>query len=122
LEFALLTNISYQWSGKTAQEYKYYKGLLKNDNLRDHMTKTEMLLTDLSEVAGKEIAKSRDAQGFNEVQEALLTGSTIAKKTREALEFETGTSVLDTNNRLTARQQSLRQEAQQKQPLKHRKK
>jgi hypothetical protein len=86
------------------------------------MTKTEMLLTDLSEVAGKEIAKSRDAQGFNEVQEALLTGSTIAKKTREALESETGTSVLDTHNRLTARQQALRQETQQKQSLKHRRK
>jgi hypothetical protein len=57
-----LTNISYQWSGKTAQEYKEYKGLVKSDNLRDHMTRTEMLLTGLSEEAGTKIAKSRDAQ------------------------------------------------------------
>lgn len=72
LEYALLTNISYQWSGKTAQEYKEYKGLTRNDNLRDHMTRTEMLLTGLSEEAGTEIAKSKNAQGFNEVQTALL--------------------------------------------------
>jgi hypothetical protein len=85
------------------------------------MTKTEMLLTDLSETAGKEIAKSRDAQGFNEVQDALSIGSTIAKKTKDALESEIGTSILDTNNRLTGRQKALRQEAQQKGKLKHKK-
>jgi hypothetical protein len=72
LEYALLTNISYQWSGKTAQEYKEYKGLTRNDNLRDHMNRTEMLLTGLSEEAGTEIAKSKNAQGFNEVQTALM--------------------------------------------------
>ena len=71
LEYALLTNISYQWSGKTAQEYKEYKGLTRKDNLRDHMSLTEMTLTSLSEIAGKEIAKSKNAQGFNEVQTAL---------------------------------------------------
>jgi len=33
---------------------------------------TEMILTGLSEEAGKEIAKSRDAKGFVEVQNALI--------------------------------------------------
>ena len=45
MEYALLTNISYTRSGKTAKEYKQHKGLLKTDNLRDHMTMTELLLT-----------------------------------------------------------------------------
>ena len=36
------------------------------------MTRTEMLLTGLSEEAGTEIAKSKDAKGFDEVQDALI--------------------------------------------------
>ena len=118
LEYALLTNISYQWSGKSAQEYKAYKGLTKKDNLRDHMSLPEMMLTGLSEIAGQEIAKSKNAQGFNEVQEALSAGSNIAKKAKEALEEKTGKSILDTNNRLTPKQKALRNEALQQQKLK----
>jgi len=45
LEYALLTNISYTRSGKTAKEYKQLKWLVTSDNLRDHMTMTELLLT-----------------------------------------------------------------------------
>jgi hypothetical protein len=45
----LLTNISYQRSSKDAQDYKLHKWLVRSDNLRDHMTRTEMLLTELSE-------------------------------------------------------------------------
>jgi hypothetical protein len=111
LEYALLTNISYQWSGKTAQEYKEYKGLTKKDNLRDHMSRTEMLLTGLSEEAGAEIAKSKNAQGFNEVQTALLAGAEVAKSTKADLESRIGKTVLDTQNRLTEKQKALRQEA-----------
>ncbi|MDR3169396.1 MAG: hypothetical protein LBU27_06685 [Candidatus Peribacteria bacterium] len=115
LEYALLTNISYQWSGKTSQEYKEYKGLTKNDNLRDHMTRTEMILTGLSEEAGSEIVKSRDAQGFMQVQDALVAGSDIAKKARQELEEKTGKTVLDTHNRLTPKQKISRKEALQQQ-------
>lgn len=35
-EYGLLTNISYQRSGKDAQSYKQHKWLVKSDNLRDH--------------------------------------------------------------------------------------
>ena len=48
-EYGLLTNISYQRSSKDAQDYKLHKWLVRSDNLRDHMTRTEMLLTELSE-------------------------------------------------------------------------
>ena len=41
LEYATLTDILYQaWSGKTAREYKKFKGL-KKENLRDNMTNEE---------------------------------------------------------------------------------
>jgi len=110
LEYALLTNISYTRSGKTAQEYKEYKWLIKTDNLRDHMTRTEMLLTGLSEEAGVEIAKSKDAKWFNEVQDALIQWADIAKKAKEDLEEKVGKSILNDDNRLSPRQQVLREQ------------
>ena len=122
LEYALLTNISYTRSGKSAQEYKQYKWLVKTDNLRDHMTRTEMLLTGLSEEAGVEIAKSKDAKGFNEVQDALVQWADIAKKTKENLEEKIWKSILDTDNRLTSKQQVLRDQANKQEELWYNKK
>lgn len=110
LEYALLTNISYTRSGKTAQEYKEYKWLIKTDNLRDHMTRTEMLLTGLSEEAGVEIVKSKDAKWFNEVQDALMQWADVAKKAKEDLENKVWKSMLNPNNRLSWRQQVLREQ------------
>lgn len=110
LEYAVLTNISYTRSGKTAQEYKEYKWLVKTDNLRDHMTRTEMILTGLSEEAGVEIAKSKDAKWFNEVQNALVQWADIAKKAKEDLEEKVGKSILNDDNRLSPRQQVLREQ------------
>ena len=117
-QYAQLTNISYQRSGKDAQSYKKRKWLVKSDNLRDHMTRTEMLLTELSEEAGIEIAKSKNAKWFGQVENALREWAVVAKITRENLESKTWKSVLDKNNRLTPRQQSLRDKVNIKKKLK----
>jgi len=117
LEYALLTNISYTRSGKSAQDYKKYKWLVKTDNLRDHITRTEMLLMGLSEEADVEIAKSKDAKGFDEVQDALMQWADIAKKAKENLEEKVWKSILDTDNRLTQKQQALRDKAHEQQAL-----
>jgi hypothetical protein len=122
LEYALLTNISYTRSGKSAKEYKQLKWLVKSDNLRDHMTMTELLLTWLSEEAGKEIAKSKNAKWFNEVQDALIKWADIAKNTREDLENKIGKSVLIENNRLTEKQKTLRDKANNQEKLGYNKK
>ena len=64
LEYAILTNEIYkEWSGMTAQEYKQYKGLRK-ENLRDNMDSIELILTDLSEEATKRIAAKRKVKRF----------------------------------------------------------
>lgn len=122
LEYALLTNISYTRSGKSAKEYKKLKWLVKSDNLRDHMTMTELLLTWLSEEAGKEIAKSKDARWFDEVQDALIQWAGIAKNTRENLENQIGKSVLADKNRLTDKQKALRDKAHKQEKLGYNKK
>ncbi len=81
------------------------------------MTRTEMLLTELSEETGLEVAKSKDARGFEQIQDALIQGAEVAKNTREDIESKTGKSVLAPNNRLTPRQQALRNKANEKKKI-----
>lgn len=58
LQFASLTDIIYQtWAGKTAKEYKKFKGL-KKENLRDNMTNTELVLNMLAELSTKRISET----------------------------------------------------------------
>ena len=66
VEYAILTNEIYKsWSGMKANEYKQFKGIRK-ESLRDNMTDIEILLTDLGEIATRDIAKSEQPQGLKE--------------------------------------------------------
>lgn len=63
-EYAILTNEIYQsWSGMKANEYKAFKGIRK-ESLRDNMTDVEVALTDLGEIATRELAKKHKPQGL----------------------------------------------------------
>ena len=65
-EYAILTNEIYkQWSGMTAKEYKNYKGL-RNESLRDNMTDIEVALTDLGELATRELANVHKPRGLEQ--------------------------------------------------------
>ena len=79
-------------------EHKTYKGLKKRDNLRDHMTRLELLFTMLGEEATAEITRHDDAQGFRENLEAAKKGGTVAGDARRLLEAQTGKPVLSTKN------------------------
>jgi len=58
-EYAILTNDIYKtWSGMDTKEYQEYKGIRK-ESLRDNMTDIEVNLTDLGEVATRELTKKR---------------------------------------------------------------
>ena len=84
-EFAILTNeISKATFGKTVREYKRFKDLKrKNQNLRDHMTDWELILTMVGEKATTDITISKDSTGFEECKESAVEGGTIAKNTRD---------------------------------------
>jgi len=100
-EYAILTNeISKATFGKTVQEYKELKQL-KKENLRDHMNDLELIFSMLGERATTEIAKAKDAQGFNENTIAAQKGGKIAGDAREKLEIETGKKVTTGENYLT---------------------
>ena len=99
-EFAILTNeISKATFGKTVGEYKEFKQLQKkNQNLRDHMTDWELILTMFGEKATTDITKERNSQGFEECKESANIGGNIAKRAREDLEKNLGASVVSKEN------------------------
>ena len=99
-DFAILTNeISKATFDKTIQEYKEFKGLQKkSQNLRDHMTDWELILTMVGEKATTDITITRDAQGFEETKRAANRGGQIANNMRKELEEETGKSVVSKDN------------------------
>ena len=99
-EYGILTNEIYQqWSGMKASQYKEYKGLRK-ESLRDNMTDIEVTLTDLGEIATRELVKEHKPYGLKENREMARRGGRIAKNTRENLEKELGKSVISKENAL----------------------
>ena len=101
IQFATLTDIIYKtWAGKTAKEYKEFKGL-KKENLRDNMTNQELVLNMLAELSTKEISESRDPHNFKDHIQNAVDGATIAKNARTELEKKTGKKVISPSNALS---------------------
>ena len=100
VEFALLTNEIYKtWSGMKANEYKAYKGLRK-ESLRDNMTDIEIALTNIGEIAARDIAKNERPQGLSENMKVAARGGRVAKGARDVYEEETKTSAISKENAL----------------------
>lgn len=100
IEYALLTNEIYKgWSGMKASEYKKLKGLRK-ESLRDNMTDIEVLLTDLGEIATRDIAKTEHPQGFNENMTVAKRGGQVANDARKSYEKQTKKSAISKENAL----------------------
>ncbi len=99
-EYAVLTNEIYKaWSGMTAREYKDFKGLRK-ESLRDNMTDLEVALTDLGELATRELVKEYKPYGMDANKKIANIGGSIADNTRKDLENKLGKSIVSENNAL----------------------
>ena len=99
-EYGILTNEIYkEWSGMTAREYKSFKGIRK-ENLRDNMTDLEVAITNIGELATREIAQNEKPQGLDQNRKAAKRGGGVAKKTKDFFEEETGSKVISKNNSL----------------------
>lgn len=99
-EYAILTNEIYkEWSGMNAKQYKSYKGIRK-ESLRDNMSDVEIALTDLGELATREIAKKKHPKVLNENIVVARRGGKIASNARKDLEREIGESVVTSDNAL----------------------
>ena len=100
--YGILTDATHKgWTGMSVKEHKALKGL-SSQNLRDHMTITELVLTSLAEVSTKQIAEETGADGFQENYKAACEGGNVARQARAALEAQTGKSVVtsDSHNSL----------------------
>ena len=84
IEYAMLTN---------------EKGLRK-ESLRDNMTDIEVLLTDLGEIATRDIAKTEHPQGFNENMTVAKRGEQVANDARKSYEKQTKKSAISKENAL----------------------
>ncbi len=99
-EYAILTNEIYQsWSGMKASEYKNYKNIRK-ESLRDNMTDVEVALTDLGEIATRELAKEHKPYGLEANRKVANMGGNVAKVARDDLEKKLGKSVISNKNAL----------------------
>ena len=94
IQYATLTDIIYQhWAGKTAKEYKDFKGL-KKENLRDNMTNEELVLNMLAELSTTSITKSKNPQTLEDNMKCAADGGDVARVAREQLEAKTGRNVV----------------------------
>lgn len=101
VQFATLTDIIYQtWAGKTAKEYKQFKGL-KKESLRDNMTNTELALNMLAEAATTELSKEKNPQHLEEHEVIAKQGGKAAEAARKQLESDLGHSVISPLNART---------------------
>ena len=90
VQYATLTDIIYQqWAGKSAKEYKQFKGL-KKENLRDNMTNEELVLNMLAELSTTSITKAKNPQTLGENMQCAADGGDVARVAREQLEQKTG--------------------------------
>ena len=83
----------------TASEYKKFKGLRK-ESLRDNMTDLEVALTDLGELATRELVKEYKPYGMDANKKIANIGGNIADNTRKDLENKLGKSIVSEYNSL----------------------
>lgn len=106
LEYALLTNEIMQGAfGLKVDEYKQVKDL-DRENLRDHMTDIELILTMLAEATTTKLHRDRDSQGMTPLTKDARDGGAVAGRTRKDIEAQTGKPVIAPENfkTLTARE------------------
>lgn len=100
-EYTILTNEIYQsWSGMKANQYKEHKNIRK-ESLRDNMTDVEVALTDLGEIATRELAKEHKPYGLKENVKVAKMGGNVAKVARNDLEKKLGKTVISKTNALS---------------------
>lgn len=97
-DFGILTaEICKATFGVTPADYKKIKSIDK-ENLRDHMTDLELIFTMLGEASTTAIARTQDAQGFDENKDAAKKGGSVAGKARKDLESKTGEKIVSKGN------------------------
>ncbi len=80
-------------------EYKEYKEIRK-ESLRDNMTDIEVALTNIGEIAARDIAIEEKPQGLKENMKVAKRGGGVAKGARDLYEKETKRKAISDKNTL----------------------
>jgi prophage antirepressor-like protein len=100
LEYAILTNEIMQGTfGMKVEDYKEFKSL-QRENLRDHMTDLELILTMLGEATTTKITRDRDTKKLPGLKKDARDGGKVAGRTRKDIESQSGTKVVSRENYL----------------------
>ena len=98
IEFAILTNEIIQGAfDLVVEDYKQVKGL-ERENLRDHMTDMELILTMLAEATTTKFHRDRDTLGFEPLKKDARDGGAVAGRTRRDIEAQSGKPVVSSGN------------------------
>jgi DNA-damage-inducible protein D len=98
VEFAILTNEIMQGTfGLKVDDYKKVKAL-ERENLRDHMTDIELILTMLAEATTTTLHRDRESQGMQPLRRDAKDGGAVAGRTRNDIERQTGKPVISREN------------------------
>ena len=81
----------------STSDHKKTKGL-QRENLRDHMTDLELIITMLGEATTTQITKGRDSQGVPQLKNDAKAAGAIAGRTRKDIEQKTGIKVVSSEN------------------------
>ena len=79
------------------EDYKQVKGL-DRENLRDHMTDIELILTMLGEATTTKLHRDRDTKGFEPLKKDAKDGGSVAGRTRRDIEKQAGKPVVSSEN------------------------
>ncbi len=98
IDYAILTNDIMQGAfDLKVNEYKKIKGL-ERENLRDHMTDLELIITLLGEATTTQLTQQKDSKGIEKLRIDARTGGAVAGRTRRDIEQQTGKKVLSREN------------------------
>lgn len=98
-DYAILTNEMYSSTfGMTAEQYKIYKDLQKDDSLRDNMTPIELAATIFSEATSTEFIKQSGTKDFIETRGYIIKAGNITNEALKKIEKETGKKVITKEN------------------------
>lgn len=98
LEYAILTNEIMQGAfDLKVEDYKLVKGL-DRENLRDHMTDIELILTMLGEATTTKLHRDRNTKGFEPLKKDAKDGGAVAGRTRKDIEKQAGKPVVSSEN------------------------
>jgi len=97
-EYAILTNEIMQGAfDLKVDDYKQVKGLAR-ENLRDHMTDIELILTMLGEATTTKLHRDRDSRGLEPLKKDAQEGGAVAGSTRRDIEKRSGKPVVTGEN------------------------